>query len=253
MPQEYLDMYDPDKIPLPENFMPEHPFDNGELRIRDELLAPFPRTPEVIRRHIAEYYAMITHADAAIGRVIDALKQTGQYENTIIVFSGDNGLAVGRHGLMGKQNLYEHSVHVPLIMCGPGIPKDNRTGGFCYLIDIYPTLCDLVGAPIPDSVEGQSLVPLMKDEQKQIRETLYFTYKDVQRGVRDERWKLIEYHVEGKKTRQLFDLESDPSELNNLVDEPACKQHVDRLSDALTKWRDDLDDVEGPCGSYWDI
>jgi arylsulfatase A-like enzyme len=93
------------------------------MRIRDEKLAPWPRTPKEIRRHIADYYAIITHMDAQMGRVLSALKETGQAKNTIIVFAGDNGLAVGRHGLMGKQNLYEHSVHVPLIMSGPGIPK----------------------------------------------------------------------------------------------------------------------------------
>ncbi|GAF96928.1 unnamed protein product, partial [marine sediment metagenome] len=142
MPVEYLDMYDSDKIPLPENFMPEHPFDNGELIIRDELLAKFPRTPEEIRTHIAAYYAMITHVDAQIGRILDTLKETGNAENTIIIFSGDNGLAVGQHGLLGKQNLYEHSVHVPLIISGPGMPVGEKRDALCYLFDIFPTLCD---------------------------------------------------------------------------------------------------------------
>ncbi len=92
-PKEYANLYDPADIRLPENFMPEHPFDNGELHIRDEELAPFPRTPEVIREHIAAYYAMITHLDAQVGRVLETLEETGHAENTIIVFAGDNGLA----------------------------------------------------------------------------------------------------------------------------------------------------------------
>ncbi|MHC4620842.1 MAG: sulfatase-like hydrolase/transferase, partial [Planctomycetota bacterium] len=99
-PREYHDMYDPHKIALPQSFMPQHPFDNGQMRIRDEKLAPWPRTPDEIRRHIADYYAMITHVDAQIGRVLEALKRTGRADNTIIVFSADNGLAVGRHGLL---------------------------------------------------------------------------------------------------------------------------------------------------------
>ena len=120
MPQEYLDMYDPEDIPLPENFMGGHPFDNGDLKVRDEVLEDFPRDPYKVRQHIAEYYAMITHLDAQMGRVLDTISACGMADNTIVVFAGDNGLAVGQHGLFGKQNMYEHSVRVPLIFSGPG-------------------------------------------------------------------------------------------------------------------------------------
>ncbi len=252
MPGEYLDMYDPDRIDLPENFMPEHPFDNGELRIRDEMLAGFPRTPEEIRRHIAAYYAMITHADAQIGRVLEILKGTGKDENTIIVFAGDNGLALGQHGLMGKQSVYEHSVHVPLIMSGPGIPEGERRDAFCYLLDIYPTLCDLTGLPAPDSVEGKSLVPAMQDASNKIRENLLFAYTKLHRGVRDERYKLIEYVVEGRRTTQLFDLQADPSELNNLAGAPDYSKILERLRKELMRWRDELGDTQEQGNIFWD-
>ena len=106
MPRQYLEMYAPTDLPLGDNFMPEHPFDNGELLVRDELLAAYPRDPHEASRHLAAYYGIITHLDAQIGRVLDALLETGQLENTIIVLAGDNGLALGRHGLMGKQSLY---------------------------------------------------------------------------------------------------------------------------------------------------
>jgi arylsulfatase A-like enzyme len=248
MPEQYRRMYDPEKIVLPKNFMPEHPFDNGEMKIRDEKLAPWPRTPEEIRRHIAEYYAMITHVDAQMGRVLATLRQTGQADNTIIIFAADNGLAVGRHGLMGKQNLYEHSVHVPLIMSGPGIPEGQKRGAFCYLLDIFPTICRLVGDPVPDSVEGQSLVPIIRGRRQKIRDTLFFAYKDVQRGVRDERYKLIEYFVNGKRTSQLFDLESDLWEINNLKDKPEHGADVQRLRKELLKWREKLNDTS----SFWE-
>ena len=238
----YHAMYDPEKIPLPENFMPEHPFDNGELRIRDEKLAAWPRTPEEIRGHIADYYAMITHADAQIGQVMAALRETGQEENTIVVFAGDNGLAVGRHGLMGKQNMYEHSVHVPLIMSGPGIPEGETRDAFCYLLDIYPTLCDLIDMPVPESVEGKSLLPILRDPAAKIRDTLFFAYRDIQRSVRDERYKLIEYMVEGKRTTQLFDLQVDPWELKDLADDPEYGDHRARLRRELLRWKDELDD-----------
>jgi len=101
-PREYASLYDPGKIALPPNFLPEHPFDNGELQVRDEKLAASPRTPEEIRRHIADYYGMISHLDAELGRLLEALKRTGRAGDTLVLFAGDNGLAVGRHGLMGK-------------------------------------------------------------------------------------------------------------------------------------------------------
>jgi len=185
--------------------------------------------------------------DAQIGRVLSALKKTGQAKNTIIVFAGDNGLAVGRHGLLGKQNLYEHSVHVPLIMSGPGIPKGQRRNAFCYVLDAFPTLCDLTGMPIPSSVEGRSLAPLIRDRKRNIRDTLFFAYKDVQRGVRDERYKLIEYAVKGKRTTQLFDLQADRWEINNLADNPLYAAHLKRLRKELLRWKEEL----GDSSKFW--
>ena len=240
-PKEYKDMYDASKITLPENFMPEHPFDNGELKIRDEKLASWPRTPNEIRRHIAEYYAMITHLDAQIGRVIEKLKETGQYENTIIIFAGDNGLALGQHGLMGKQNLYEHSVHVPLIMSGPGIGKGQRRDAFCYLLDIFPTLCQLCDIEIPETVEGHSLAGVIRNPKHRIRKNLLFAYRDFQRAVRDKKYKLIEYYVKGKRTTQLFDIKTDPWELHNLADDPKHLKNLTRLRKKLGRWKE-LDD-----------
>lgn len=250
-PKKYHDMYDPAKIRLPKNFMPEHPFDNGQMKIRDEKLASWPRTPAEVRKHIADYYAMITHVDAQIGRVLNALKQSEQTENTIIIFSGDNGLAVGRHGLMGKQNLYEHSVHVPLIISGPGIPKGQKRDALCYVHDIYPTLCELVGVTVPASVKSKSLAPVIRHSKKKIRETLFFAYKDIQRSIRDERYKVIWYIVKNNPTIQLFDLEADPWELKNLADDPQYSKQLQRLGKELVRWRDELNDRskfwQGPC------
>jgi arylsulfatase A-like enzyme len=252
MPQEYMDMYDPAEIELPPNFMAEHPFDNGELKIRDEVLAGFPRTEEEVKQHIAAYYAMITHADAQMGRVLEVLRETGRGENTIVVFAGDNGLAVGRHGLMGKQNMYEHSVHVPLMMCGPGVPQGERREALAYLIDIFPTLCDLTGVEIPGSVEGKSLAPALRDADERIREHLHFAYRHWQRSVRDERHKLIEYAVDGVRTTQLFDLVADPHELNDLSGEAGCAEKLEELRRALRLWQEEYGDVrEGQGEVFW--
>lgn len=253
MPQAYLDMYDPEDIPLPENFMGGHPFDNGDLKVRDEVLEAFPRDPHAVRRHIAEYYAMITHLDAQMGRVLDALTACGKADDTIVVFAGDNGLAVGQHGLLGKQNMYEHSVRVPLIFAGPGVPAGERRSAYVYLLDIFPTLCALIGVDTPESVEGTSLVPALNDGAKRVRETLFSAYRGYQRMVKDERFKLIEYAVNGRRTTQLFDLKRDPLELRDLADDEAHAGVVRSLRETLFQWRDDWDDAKSEWGrAFWD-
>lgn len=252
MPRQYLEMYDADSIELPPSFLPEHPFDNGELRIRDELLAALPRTEAEVRGHIAAYYAMITHADAQMGRVLAALRDSGRAEETIVVFAGDNGLAVGRHGLMGKQNLYEHSVRVPLVLAGPGVPAGERREALCYLIDIFPTLCELTGTGVPESVEGKSLVACLNDATLPLRRHLHFAYRHWQRAVRDARYKLIEYAVDGERTTQLFDLAEDPHELMDLSEEVDHADRLARLRRALRGWQTDYGDAQpGQGRDFW--
>lgn len=251
MPRKYLDMYDQKTIALPDSFAPTHAFDNGELEIRDERLAAMPREPDEIRRHIAEYYAMITHADAEIGRVLETLHDSGHADNTIVILAGDNGLAVGRHGLMGKQNLYEHSIHVPLIIGGPGIPKGETRDAFCYLIDIYPTICDMLQIDVPASVEGKSLVPALKNPQERIRDHLLFAYMGLHRGVRTEQYKLIEYVVEGERHTQLFDLIKDPSEVNDLSGDESYSHTIEELRELLQGWRNELGDDSEQGRAFW--
>ncbi len=242
MPPEYLALYDPEQLDLPPNFMSTHPFDNGALDVRDEKLARQPRDPDEIRRHLADYYAMITHLDAQIGRILLSLREIDQLENTIIVLAGDNGLALGQHGLMGKQNLYDHSVRVPLVIAGPGVPAGERRDALCYLIDIFPTLCDLTGCPTPPSVEGHSLRPVLDDADAAHRDVLLFAYQDVQRAARDERYKLIEYAVDNSLTRQLFDCVQDPWEMHNVAANPVHSERLQALSSELDRWRTELDD-----------
>ncbi len=252
MPDEYLRMYDPEDVELPPNFAPVHAFDNGWMTGRDEQLAGFPRTEVEVRRHKAEYYAMISHLDAAVGRIQAAVEARGTAENTIVVFAGDNGLSVGRHGLMGKQSLYDHSVHVPLIMAGPGVPTGERREAFAYLIDIFPTLCELTGTPVPDTVEGMSLVPAMADAGTQTRECLHFAYEDLHRGIRDRQHKLIEYVVAGRHTQtQLFDLVADPHETTNLAGDPAHADTLARLRGELKRWQTDYADTSEQGQAFW--
>jgi len=214
-PGRYQSLYDPAKLPLPPNFLPEHPFDNGEMTIRDEQLEKWPRTPEAIRRHLANYYGMISNLDEQVGQILKALDLSGQAEKTLVIFASDNGLAVGSHGLMGKMSMYDHSVRVPLIISGPAVPRDKRSDALAYLYDVYPTLCDLVGIEPPKSVEGLSLAPIIRGEKDSVRQEVFGAYLDVQRMVRTERWKLIYYPY--LQRLQLFDLKNDPQEMQDLM------------------------------------
>ena len=253
MPERFRTMYRAEDVELPPNFLGAHPFDNGGLRIRDEVLAEFPRTPEEIRRHIAEYYAMISHLDHEFGRVLDALDEQGLTDNTLIVLAGDNGLAVGQHGLMGKQNCYEHSVRVPLVFAGPGVPEGRRSDAYVYLFDIYATLCELTGTPKPSSAEGQSLIAAMNDPAEGVRDSLYFAYISSQRAVKNRTHKLIEYAVRDRERQtQLFDLGNDPWEMHNLAGEPGSAEIVAELRTELLRYRDDWEaGYTGRGSSYW--
>ena len=242
MPAEYRERYNPATLPLPPNLAPAHPFDNGALDLRDELLANRPRVAAEIREHLADYYAMITHLDVQIGQILETLRQCDALENTIVILAGDNGLAVGQHGLLGKQNMYDHSVRVPLIMMGPGIPAGLQTDALCYLIDIFPTLCQLADLPLPATVEGLSLLPLLRSETSTHRPYLHFAYTDCQRAVTDGRYKLIEYRVDGTSTTQLFDRQRDPWEQHDLSANPDFAETVANLRIQLHRWYTDYDD-----------
>jgi arylsulfatase A-like enzyme len=243
-PSEFRQRYDPANVPVPKNFLPQHPFDNGELRVRDERLLPWPRAADAIRREIADYSATLSATDAQIGRILTSLKETGQFDHTIIVFCGDNGLALGSHGLLGKQNLYEYSMRLPLLIAGPGLPKGKRAEAFCYLLDLCPTVCELAGVAPPSGSQGRSLVPLLRGRQRELRGSIFTAYRHLQRAVRDERWKLIHYPELGRW--QLFDLRADPEELRDLAYEPKHTRQLRKLQRELANQQGLLGDPLAP-------
>lgn len=228
--QKYMSLYERSEIPLPENFMPLHPFDNGEQTVRDEMLAGFPRTPAEVQGHLHDYYAVITGLDGHIGRLLAHLKQTGQYENTIIIFSSDHGLALGSHGLMGKQSLYEHSMKPPLVIAGPGI-KQGATDALVYLHDIYPTVCELTGLKIPEGLDGLSFAGVLQGAADKHRELIFLSYRKVQKAIRIGDWKLIRYPHNG--ITQLFNLKDDPYELKNLAGTEGTQERLIELMSSL--------------------
>jgi arylsulfatase A-like enzyme len=234
-PESFREPYYRSLPPLPPNFQPQLGFDNGAMRGgRDENLAAWPRTETTIRDQLAEYYGMITHLDGQIGRVLEALRQSGRAQNTIVIFAADNGLALGSHGLVGKQSVFEHSMRTPLIISGPGIPRGRNIPAFTYLLDLFPTLCDAAGVPAPPDLAGESLRPLWEGKKK-LRDSVFLPYMQIQRAVRDERWKLIAYPKIGHL--QLFDLQADPHERVNLIDRPEHAPHVARLRKLMGEWQ----------------
>jgi len=239
-PTEFLEMYPRDKISIPPNFQAVHPFDQGDSRVRDELLTPFPRTEEAVRLHRQEYYAILSHADQQIGRILDALDATGLSKDTIVLFSGDHGLAVGQHGLMGKQNLYDHSVRIPLIMAGPGIPQGKTTDELVYQSGLFPTACDLCGLPTPKTVEHRSMVSLLHPHKGSGYRQIYGGYMHLQRMVCDHEWKLILYPKVG--VTQLFHVANDPWEVHNLAIDGKYAGIIEKYTAHLKRLQNELDD-----------
>jgi arylsulfatase A-like enzyme len=230
VPEGFPVDYAPASIPLPPNFLPQHPFDNGEMVIRDEQLLPWPRKQADIQTMLAEYYRYISFLDVQVGRVLDAVDASPYAANTIIVFAADSGVARGSHGLIGKQNLYEHSMRVPLIVAGPGIAADQRSEAMCYLFDVLPTLGKLCGVATPQGSNGREFAAVLKDPSQSARPFLMFGYKTIQKALNDGRWKLIRYpHVD---RTQLFDLQADPHETKDLS---ALPEHAERIQAMLAK------------------
>jgi choline-sulfatase len=215
-PKEFVDMYPPSEIKIPENFLPEHPFNQGDNKVRDEQLAPFPRTREAVQLHRSEYYAIISHADHEISRILKALEESGKMDNTYVILTSDHGLAVGQHGLMGKQNQYDHSIRAPLIIKGPGLGSGKKVHEMVYMQSLFATTCDLAGIEIPKTIDFRSLQNLLKNDNAKGETYIFGAYKNLQRMIRSKKYKLIVYPQ--IKRIQLFDMEKDPYETKDLSD-----------------------------------
>ncbi|HYF35281.1 MAG TPA: sulfatase-like hydrolase/transferase [Prosthecobacter sp.] len=233
-PEGGKDRYEAGKMPLPKNFAVEHPFDHGNLDGRDELLLPRPRTEAAVRRELAIYYAMIHEVDAQVGRILGALEAAGRLENTLVIFTSDQGLAMGSHGLLGKQNQYEHSIRAPLILAGPRVSGGRRSEALVMLRDLFPTCCEFAGVAIPATVQGRSLWPLLEGKTTAIHDYVTGTFTDTQRMICDQRWKYVWYPKAGRE--QFFDLQSDPEEMRDLSGDEKFRQRRDVMRRELEEW-----------------
>ena len=243
-PRQYVDKYPLEKVNVPANFLPEYPYKDSigcSAKLRDEKLAPFPRSQYAVKVNRQEYYAIITHMDAQVGRILDALEKTGKADNTYIFFTADHGLAVGHHGLMGKQNMYDHSVRVPLMVNGPGIPKNKKITTPVYLQDIMPSALELAGVEKPRHVQFESLMPLIKGQTARSYDAIYGGYIDLQRMVCTGGYKMIYYPKIGKTL--LYNLKPDPLEMNNLADEAAYGRLLNKLKVRLKELQKEVGDT----------
>ncbi len=252
----------PKQPALPINYLPKHPFEHGHPGLRDEVAVSGvweKRDERTIRNELGREFACSENIDIQVGRVLKKLEEMGELDNTYIVYTADHGMAIGRHGLQGKQNLYEHTWRVPLIVKGPGIKAGTRVPGNTYLLDTLATLCDLASVPAPDSNEGTSFKPVLEGKGETVREVLYGVYnggtKPGMRSVRKGDWKLIKYDVLDGKVRetQLFNLAENPNEflkehgkndpkLTNLADDPAYAEKRKEMEELLLAEMRRLDD-----------
>lgn len=231
MPTGLENKYPPDSLPMPGNFQPMPAI---ELKTRDENLLPRPLAPQAIKEELSAYYAQIDYMDEQIQRVLDALAESGKADNTVIIYVSDHGLALGSHGLIGKQNLYDHTLLTPCVIAGPGIKQDNVIDAQVYLRDISATILRLSGASIPDAWDGVDLLPLLRGAVAEVHPYVIGYYMDESRTVRTHEWKLILYPKKG--LLHLFNIRQDPLEKVNLADDPQYSVIIDDLQAKLQEW-----------------
>lgn len=247
-PQQFIDRYPLEDISLPDNFLPEYPWKDeigNPPGLRDEALAPFPRTEYAVTKHRQEYYAIITHLDEQIGKILDALEASGKMDNTYLFMTSDHGLSVGQHGLLGKQSLFDHSIRVPLMVMGPNIPKGKRLGQDVYLQDIMATSLELAGVEKPSYVQFNSFMDIINGQNAEGHyDAVYGAYVDYQRMIRKEGFKLLVYPKISKVL--LFDMDKDPHEMNDLAGDP-------EYGDKVRSLFNDLIELQGAMGDKLEL
>jgi len=243
-PQSFFDMYPLENIKVPENFLPEYPWKDAignPPGLRDEALAPFPRTEYAVKVHRQEYFALLSHMDEQIGIILDSLEASGKMDNTCIFFSADHGLSVGHHGLIGKQSMFDHSVRIPMLVMGPGIPKGKRLHQDVYLQDVMATTLALADVEKPSYVQFHSFMDIIEGKRQESHYNgVYGAYMNLQRMIRKDGFKLLVYPEIDKVL--LFDMDNDAHEMNDLADNPEYADKVKTLFADLLELQKTMDD-----------
>ena len=220
-------MYPKDKIKLP----------SSHRLVSDDVEMKWVKKiwPNICIDRYQENYAMLTHFDDNLGRILETLDKTGIADNTIVAFMSDHGTNLGENGVMGKENLYELTLRAPLILRGPGMASGKRIHTRVYLQDIMPTLLELGQAKIPDHVEFKSLLSLIENKQTSHYKAIYGAFKDRMRCIVMNDLKLIRYYKPEGKVDRLYDLTKDPDETNDLAQNPAYSKSIGELQGQLIK------------------
>ncbi len=224
-PVQYFNLYDYTKLPLP--IIPEDDLADipkiGWAGSRSDTTG-IGEYPDNIKRMWAGYYATVTFMDAQVGRLLDELEKLNLHNNTAVIFTSDHGYHLGEHTFWQKSNLHEDVTRVPLIVSIPG-QTAGRSRSLVELVDIYPTICESIGLTIPNSVQGKSLVPVIKDPTHQLHEGAISILPEGQ-ALRSDKWAYILYK---DGSEELYDMDKDPYQFSNVAKDPMNKSLCDAM------------------------
>ncbi len=234
-PKAYFNHYPIDSVRVPEvppgylETLPK-PAAKSLMRKKEQINLD----PELAKQAIQAYYASITFADAQLGIILSALRETGLEDNTIVLFTSDHGYHMGEHGHYQKTTLFENATHVPLVIAGPGVTRGGTSNTMAEMVDFYPTLSELAGLPIPQHVSGTSLVPALKDPAKTVRDSALSQY-DSGYSIRTANYRYTQWGQSGSAGAELYDHRDDPAEMKNRINDPQYAQVRERLAKMLAE------------------
>ena len=256
-PKKYWDLYSPDEVPPAKNL--HRPQDAPAASITSwghpRSYTDFPRkgnpSPDLVAKLTHGYAACVSYVDAQTGRVLAELDRLGLREKTIVVFWGDHGYHLGENGIWGKATNFELTTRVPLIVSIPGMKNAGKgAAALVELVDLYPSLCEWCGIPLPDGLEGTSLAPLLRDPNRPWKKAAFSQHpssdrKFMGRSVRSDKWRFTRWKGKGKNGKlggvELYDLENDPAGNVNLAGQDEYEAQVEAMSRLLDSgWRNAL-------------
>jgi iduronate 2-sulfatase len=244
-PKKYWDLYDRSKIPMPYPDKPKNAPDIafttwGELRSYSDIPDVGPCDEATTRELIHGYYACVSYTDAMVGRVLDELDRLNLRKDTVVIVWGDHGWKLGEYSQWSKHTNFELDTHVPMIIADPDHPKGVRVNALTEFVDIYPTLSELCGLPLPEGLEGTSMVPLLENSKKAWKKAAFSQYPRPKNmmgySMRTDQYRYTEWLDQKSgdvKFRELYDLKNDPLCKESIVDKPESAKLVAKLHEQM--------------------